>query len=608
MNYFTIKKFAQIENLLQQKGYPTDLIDQVKLAPKALKRQIAQLVETQQPSKQQILDLLESEPVTEFMEKSPLDLVFENTRYNKKEFFDKIPEGYKKFVSRILISQEKRPEDIHSILDTINTYETMKKRTALPIERDINKYHNFAELARTIINFSEQDYKDNPRITVDPTKLEGVKLHEQQGQYKIWRITNADSLRQIGEGTLWCTRGSYKEPHLADEYLRDYHAIYTVTSGPNLVFQFTPTVDQFMDVHDIRAEKPNDLDLDSYVMNGLRNNMPVFDLASEKLKNDRETSLLALIAHPKNYPFINKEFTQDDNFLRQAVQNNGKVYQVLPKHLQQDTQIALQAVKLEPKQIEFAPENIKNNLDVALAAVKKNAEVITYLPDTLTDNEDIVLAAVEQHPRFLKYASTRFRKNADLVLSLIKPYKNIPITSQQMALSEKSYIAGYYADDSLKNDKDFIRKAIQINPKIFAYASKSIKADPEIALQVVVAEKDNPYYSFDDNSRHIAESLLDDEDFMLRGVKIDGKLLRRASPKIQNNREIALEAITQNAYALHYVSRQLSDDVAFLVDAVGRNSRSRQYLPVHMQTKVFNQLRQKHLSHGWYQILKFNSL
>jgi hypothetical protein len=83
--------------------------------------------------------------------------------------------------------------------------------------------------------------------------LPGVELYNSKNQYKSYKITSVESLQQLGEGTKWCTRGSYKDC-MASHYINEHGWIGQIWDGNKPIIQYTPDYLQIMDRKDNEIE------------------------------------------------------------------------------------------------------------------------------------------------------------------------------------------------------------------------------------------------------------------------------------------------------------------------------------------------------------------
>lgn len=108
---------------------------------------------------------------------------------------------------------------------------------------NINQY-TIQELVKEIDELDKTEIElPNTKLKVkDPLSLTGVTLEASQGQIKIYKITDAISLAELGEGSKWCTRRSYPQCR-AEAYL-DYSPQIIITYKNRLVAQFAENLSE----------------------------------------------------------------------------------------------------------------------------------------------------------------------------------------------------------------------------------------------------------------------------------------------------------------------------------------------------------------------------
>lgn len=113
-------------------------------------------------------------------------------------------------------------------------------------EGDINSYERVGDLREKLDELQGTDKKSKLQLN---TNLPGVKLYRQEKPFKIFEVTNPDSLAKLGNGTRWCTREEYPECQ-AERYIERYDKIYVITMNGKLIGQYTPDYSETMNVND----------------------------------------------------------------------------------------------------------------------------------------------------------------------------------------------------------------------------------------------------------------------------------------------------------------------------------------------------------------------
>jgi len=144
------------------------------------------------------------------------------------------------------------PEDNHRIKEVISQFKQHQSRLQ---QKDLNQYKTIHDVEAELEKFTETGSKREGAFQVNPEKLPGVKLINQDGDYKLWEVSNPESLSIMGEGTKWCTRKSYKDCQ-AMQYIENYQKIYIISKDSKPHIQFTkPDIRlDFMQIKDINDE------------------------------------------------------------------------------------------------------------------------------------------------------------------------------------------------------------------------------------------------------------------------------------------------------------------------------------------------------------------
>ena len=140
------------------------------------------------------------------------------------------------------------PEDGHRVLTTLTHYDKQKRKADSQLQKDINRYRTIHDLERaleeeipalkaTAVEVGQQ-VKDLPGVTV---------VKRVPPDLVVLKVEDPDSLAVLGEGTKWCTRGSYSNCQ-AQKYIDDYGYVYVVLKQGKPFVQYTPDYEQVKDV------------------------------------------------------------------------------------------------------------------------------------------------------------------------------------------------------------------------------------------------------------------------------------------------------------------------------------------------------------------------
>ena len=140
--------------------------------------------------------------------------------------------------------------------------------------------------------------------------------------------------------------------------------------------------------------------------------------------------------------------------------------------------------------------------------------------------------------------------------------------------------------EELRNDRDFVLKAVEVNGAIYEYLSDELKKDEEIAIISI-----NSYF---ESFRHLPDELFDNErvvEAAIENNQFGAEVLEYASERLKDNKDIVMHAVSKSTGvelfsedrpeegytyndALCYASERLRDDTDVVLLSVENNPDS----------------------------------
>lgn len=159
------------------------------------------------------------------------------------------PSGkYGIFILKLIANKNVRvPEDNIRIKEAIDNFVKYKHKLDV---KDINKYSSLRDVETAVEPYLGSKPKRKGGLDINILSLPGVEVVNRYKNFTTIMVTDPESLMQIGEGTKWCTRGSYVNCQ-AKAYINEYSAIYVVLEDNVPIIQYTPDFEQVMDRNDV---------------------------------------------------------------------------------------------------------------------------------------------------------------------------------------------------------------------------------------------------------------------------------------------------------------------------------------------------------------------
>jgi hypothetical protein len=590
MKYFQLFKLAQIENFLRQKGYSENLVSLVLSQPKDIQKSIGKLInENSNLSEDQLIQKINSLQIGSIQPQArkqttqekllKIFLDDDSSKLQMREFFNSIPNGYHSFVTKILLNKEIYPHDLATLLENIENYENLKKRN-VAIEKNINSFDSYATWINEMSRFSSFD-SDAVKLKVDPRNLEGVTLDDSMNGYQIWKITDVESLEEIGLGTKWCTRGDYN-PCQAKNYLERFGSLYVITKSGNLIAQFTADLSEIQDTKNVNVEVlPKGLNLDKYIIRTKRR----INLASEELRNDKQFMLQAVKRNCMALEFASAALKNNKEVVMEAVKKEGGCLRHASDDMKKNEEVVLQAVIQTTAAIMHASSELRKDKKFILRVIINKPMAFTYCYEDFRNDKEVVMTAVEKKGTLLSDASYKLKKDEEVVLAAIK----------------QDPAAMIYASESLKSQKEFLLKAIQVNDYVLLYISKEISTNKDFLLDAIKINGKA--------LRFLSSELPSNKQFMLQAIKFSADAMYYVNDDLKLDKKFVLEAVKQNGLALEFISWKFKGDKDVVLQALLQNPEAIQYAHRDFQNDpdiLASVNQQKTVASGWYHRIKLS--
>lgn len=240
--------------------------------------------------------------------------------------------------------------------------------------------------------------------------------------------------------------------------------------------------------------------------------------ASDRLKNDRE--------------FVLEVFEMGKDV--------GAVFRQMPERLRDDEELVLIAAQKDrlKEVLAHMSTRLKDKKNVVLASVTTNGMNLEFASQRLKDDEEVVRAACKQNPSALEYASARWLDNTNLVLN------NIRLDGLLLCV----------VSERLKGDKRVVLVAVRQHGAALQYASDAMRNDKDVVLASLNSESEVD----DCPLEQASDQLLNNREFLIQALALDGRGLEFVSQDLQNDKEIILAASINGS--IQFLSEELRDD------------------------------------------------
>lgn len=298
---------------------------------------------------------------------------------------------------------------------------------------------------------------------------------------------------------------------------------------------------------------------ENFILQSIESNCLVFDYLDEKVIT-REIVLAAL----KKYGVFYKEIpikyrayynpldassiiVKDPELLLTAVGSRGEIYTDLldfvdsTEHNWVEKWLDRNYFHLKPPEGSADLDYLlHHNYEFALAAVKSYEKAFKYVPEKFMTKE-LVIAAVKTSTKNLDIIPERFKNNKEIALAAVnsdwQAYTNLSDSIQLDIEVQYAYYKGALTEDPTiynnRSSKEVVEQCVQFDYSLMYYADSTLKKDKDYALKLI---------EYNGNLlKYLHNNLKGDKDIVTRAFKKNSESIQYADKSLMKNREFALE-------------------------------------------------------------------
>jgi hypothetical protein len=214
---------------------------------------------------------------------------------------------------------------------------------------------------------------------------------------------------------------------------------------------------------------------------------------------------------------------------------------------------------------------LRKDREFVLKCVEIHGMALEYAHISLKKDKEIVLNAISNAPLALQFAHKSLRKDKEICLAAIKEIEqegDVIITN----ISDGEEHVFDFFDESLKNDKDFIKIVINhiFEPSyIFQYVGKSLMRDRDFVIEIIKLFQKSEradllhFYSFIDVSLQADYEIAIE---ILKSTSWTNHFFEMMPNSLKKDRKFILEAIKSKVY-LGHINKFWWTDTAFVMEA-----------------------------------------
>ena len=282
---------------------------------------------------------------------------------------------------------------------------------------------------------------------------------------------------------------------------------------------------------------------------------PALGICSEELRSDKKVCYNAVRSLGDNFKFVSKTLRNDENFVLSLLDSGwiDEILEFIPNELRNNVEFYKKAVKKIFEEcddeychlVKYAGEEVKKDRKFAEFVLKNKGDEYEYFDDSIKNDEYFKSLALAGGASFEDIGVNSFNDEKS-ALNYIK-------TLTQYGYKDTSKIEKI--SKTLLQDVKFVKKAVKTNAVFYLYLPVDMQDNGDVAIEIVKQGVDY--------LRWLNPKLKNDKDFMLKAMDINIKSLNYVTD-ILLNPDFMFEAIKKNANAVEYVPLKLKINKEFL--------------------------------------------
>lgn len=221
---------------------------------------------------------------------------------------------------------------------------------------------------------------------------------------------------------------------------------------------------------------------------------------------------------------------------------------------------------------------IKEERKVALKTLQEGGNVRFELETRLREDREIMMQAVKNDGANLQYASYELQRDKELVLEAVR--------NKNDDSKKHTYHNFKYASPLLQSNKEFVTEIMDIDPRCFIFATDNLKKDEDLALKAI---------SSGVGLENVDDSLRRNKEFVRKAIHANVDCIRNSESfgsrgDREIDKELAIDIVSRKGELLNFLSGWRSDPEV-IVAAIKNDPKSIKYVPENIKIKIISILK-----------------
>ena len=349
------------------------------------------------------------------------------------------------------------------------------------------------------LEYASGEIKSNPEFMLESLKQYYRVLQYASGDLKSDFVFMLEAVKQNGFTLEYASEELRSNPEIVMEAVKhDYHILQYASkelrSNPTFMLKAVK-----QDYHALQYASDELKSNPEIIMEAVKQNGLALQYASEELKSNPEIVMEAIKQNYKALEYTSDEVKSNPEIMLEAVKQCYRALQYARGDLKSNFAFMLEAVKQDGLALIFASKELKSNPEIVMEAVKQNGYALEYASEELKANPEIVMRAVKRNYYALIFASQELKNNPEVVMTAVQSFNNLIDEYRKDSQTDfnelRNKIEDYgtplrCASDELRKNPEFMLEAIKACEYVMIDADPTLKQDKKFVLKAIQVNPD----------------------------------------------------------------------------------------------------------------------
>ena len=266
--------------------------------------------------------------------------------------------------------------------------------------------------------------------------------------------------------------------------------------------------------------------------------------------------------YPEKHPFENApaEILDDEKFLIECFElDHAECFKFCSYRLRNKKDFVMKALKHTNPEHDLIGDNLKHDFDILK---NLNLKDFSKFGQKILKDEKKILQIIKKsnYSDYKNYHWLSFygiSKKKSFFLNLIDNSNNTEFCLK-------------WADNSLKNDFNFISQCISKNAKSIKFANKNINKFEKLVLKAI--KKDGEVF------KSLGSNFLNNKKIILLAAKTNGEVFRYIKKSLRNDKQIAFKCLLKNPQMLRLADKKFKANKNFILKLIRKDFECFKYI------------------------------